>query len=266
MNKPNISISLVKSLDKVDLGTECGFKFKSVYIDKCYSPQTTDAQAMGHYLEYLLTGALPRNGEVPQPETTSKGQPTAQYSRLPNHVNTWKSIIDFYNLSKIETGVVLTTDYNCHTIKGILDVLCLKDEEPVIIDIKCTGKIDDKWDEYGWAELWKKPQLYAQAIFYKYLVFKCLGISNAPFYFALFSSTNSESRLIEVSIPFTMEQICKAVEGKAQYAIDMMKFYDISGYKPTTNFRECLTCGFKECINRLKVPTIETVEITNLTL
>ena len=72
---------------------------------------------------------------------------------------------------------------------GIADVIAVRDNQKVIIDIKSTGLIEDKWSPYGWhnESLPFNDNLLIQARHYKMLAFEEWGIEDIPFYFFVFS-------------------------------------------------------------------------------
>ncbi len=65
-----ISQSLLKALLSYKNGDECGLIFKAKYIDSRFELfPPSDAMNLGAWFEYLATGAIPKNGAVPQPKT-----------------------------------------------------------------------------------------------------------------------------------------------------------------------------------------------------
>ena len=124
----------------------CGLFFKARYIDKIpFKDEPSAAMKEGIYFEYLCTGSLPRNGIVPEPEKTLKGQLTTAYQRVYDAAQLFKKIIAHYKIKIIKVGYVISTD----TMTGIIDIWEEWNGKECIIDMKYSGLIDDKWDELG---------------------------------------------------------------------------------------------------------------------
>lgn len=63
-----ISQSLMKAVREYLDGGECGILIREKYIKGRLFDDATKAMKLGTYFEYVLTGALPKGGKVPQPE------------------------------------------------------------------------------------------------------------------------------------------------------------------------------------------------------
>ena len=101
-------------------------------------------------------------------------------------------IMKSYNLEIEKTGFAFTNP----KYSGIADIIALdnnvksKDvnKKRVIIDLKTSGLINDKWSPYGWANesIEEKWDLLIQAVHYKMLAKYEWGIEDIPFYFMVF--------------------------------------------------------------------------------
>ena len=182
-NFPKISQSLIKKYVDYLGEKECGLFFKARYIDKDPEANTppSDAMKAGIYFEYLCTGGLPRSGEVPLPEMTAKGKLTAPYERAQQSAEVFKRIMAHYKIKVLKVGLYVEAD----GINGILDILAEWNGETVVIDLKYSGLIDDKWNELGWQteSLHMKDSIMIQGVHYKLLIEKSLKIQDIPFYF-----------------------------------------------------------------------------------
>lgn len=63
----NISQSLIKDMHKYLNENYCGNLMKYKHVDKKFLP-STGVLKLGHYFEYVATGQLPKDGQIPIPE------------------------------------------------------------------------------------------------------------------------------------------------------------------------------------------------------
>jgi len=267
MNKPNISVSLIKSMRNIDLSETCPARVKAIQIDKIYDPkdhEPQDAMKLGQYFEYLLTGATLRDGTIPQAEMTKAGKMAAAYENVQCHKATWEDIVKGNKYIALQTSVLLEANYKGYNLKGIADVVCLQGDKPVIIDIKSTGFIDNKWEEYGWVNIENKPAIYSQAVFYMYLYHRIHGVL-PDFYFAVFSTGKTgDAKLLKMNIPYEIEQLYKDVESSVDYAISLIEYQEAIGWPSSENFNHCIKCGWDACTLRLRSPKAKSIELINL--
>ena len=202
---PKISQSLIKAYQNYNTGEECGLFFKARYIDKdpeAFVPMT-DVMRLGVYFEYLATGALPRDGVVPEPDKVYKGKAnekmSADYERANQSAERFKKIIEKYGITIKQIGMLLD-DGECN---GIIDIYADWHGRDVFIDLKYTSLIDDKWSELGWNidSLNEKNKLMVQGVHYKMLAKNVLNIDDIPFYYFVFSSKDPDNiRIIEQAV------------------------------------------------------------------
>ena len=279
---PNVSQSLIKSLYDYSEGKLCGLQFKGQYIDRIYFPPTP-VQKLGNYFEYLCTGALPRDGKVPEPERkkdkTEKiivkgrklksgrrakdkvikkvvpGQLTSPYLRMQVQAERFKKAIKVHGIKIIKTGLELKYQDK----KGIADILAHVDGEEAIIDIKSTGLIGDKWNEIGWDinALSEKDKIMIQPVFYKWLWRKLYG-RDIPFYFMVFSNTNEYDCLfLKVVID---EERFGQIEKAFEKAGKMLNKSIEEGFRAYPDVKECAECPLKSnCKSFTDIPLLQTV-------
>lgn len=263
-----ISQSLMKSLTdyhnvanpNIDVSASsyhhCGIYFKAKYIDKLdLKEEPSAAMKEGIYFEYLCTGALPRDGQVPEPEKTLKGQLTTAYARAEQASKLFKSIIAHYKIKILKTGFSLSTEH----MTGIIDIWGEWDNKLCIIDLKYSGLIDDKWNELGWNNdsLMHKHSLMIQGVHYKILVKDNFNI-DAPFYYFIFNSKDATDMKIleEVVDPDKFEKHKEAVMD----AKKLISHYENVGFKAFPDYRHCKNCPlFSSCSYRHEFPAITTI-------
>lgn len=244
-------IVLSQSMMK-DYAKMCGLLFKGKYVDKNVRDEPSEAMKEGIYFEYLCTGQMPKSGVVPQPERTNKGELTAAYKRIVEAVGLFKKIIKFYNIKILEVGLRIEND----SMSGVLDILAEWDGRVVIIDLKYSGLIDDKWSDMGWADfaLHEKDQLMKQPVHYKILVNDELNVEDVPFYFFVFNSkdpTDMKIFLIEVDPDryfFHQVEMDKVREGIEKSMI--------AGWKAKPDYRICKDCPLSDtCKEKEEMPS-----------
>jgi hypothetical protein len=227
----------------------CGLYFKAQYIDKVVESKPSAAMKEGIYFEYLCTGALPRNGEIPQAEYTKGGLTTA-YQRAKDASEFFKSIITYYGIKILKTGYVVST--------GIIDIWAhggRMHSGECIIDLKYSGLIDDKWNELGWdtESLTMKDSLMIQGVHYKMLIKKALGLDVPFFYFIFNSKDPTDMKIIREEVDedkfFFHEQAVNNVKNMLMQDIER-------GFKAFPDYRQCKDCPvFATCPERIEFPT-----------
>jgi len=274
VSKIKITQSLLKSLYDYKNGHECGLVFEKKFIEgrfDLFSP--SDVQNIGTWFEYETTKVIPKNGKIPQPEKTQKGELTAPYKKMQTHINHFKMFMSVYGIKILEAGIDIEVD----DMKGTFDLICLAEKDiydennalrvkagqKFIIDIKTTGLLDDKWNEYGWnlETLHKKHRIILQPIHYIFLSELKFG-ERYPFIFLLFSNTNeNDYRAIffDVSnedIQYHKEFIIKSVK--------WLEYYMKKGFEARPDVIRCSNCPLKVgCKHFAAVPKIQYFLLTN---
>lgn len=241
---------------------ECGLFFKAKYIDKDPKAQLepTDAMKVGIYFEYLCTGALPKDGKIPEPDMVYKGKPNeklaAPYERATQSAQLFKQIIEHYNIKIKEIGYYLADD----EINGVIDIYAEWDGQGVFIDLKYSGLIDDKWNEMGWAEesLHMKDSIMIQGVHYKLLAKRILNIEDIPFYYFVFSSADVNNvKIIRQEVDESKMQshivAINNILGKIKNELNY-------GFKAYPSMQKCSTCPLNDtCPSKVDYPLITEV-------
>jgi hypothetical protein len=270
----NISQSLLKSLLDYRNGKECGLIFKAKYIDGRYDLfPPSDAQNVGAWFEYMATGSIPKNGIVPKAEYMKRGKDengnpelTADYRLMREHIDNFKKNMESYSLDIITAGEDIKVLYPNSLeeygeevyLTGTLDVrarankdifakyqdtivkVASKDEE-VIIDIKTTGLLDDKWNDFGWEinNLSNKIKLVTQPVHYKFIEYLKTD-KDVPFIFMLFNSKNTkDARIIDFKIDTSSYEEHKAF---IESGIENMLYLRKYGFKALPSLEKCSKC------------------------
>ena len=262
---PKLSQSLVKALYKYKMQEECGLRIKASYIDKINFP-STDAQELGNYFEFKATGQLPRDGHTPKAVLLKNGNPSIDYARMDEQVSNFHKVMKRMNFSVEHTGY----EFNNPKYSGIADIIALdknvkskvKENQRIIIDLKTTSLINDKWSSYGWADesIEEKWDILIQAIHYKMLAKWEWGIENIPFYFMVFSTRNEwEYKLFKVNVDeLTMQQHYNNLQSVKLFFDETLK----AGFKAYPKYNVCKDCPLSiTCSEFTDIPSVQEVYI-----
>lgn len=262
---PKISQSLIKALYKYKLGEECGLRIQASYIEGVNFP-SSEAQQLGNYFEYTATGQLPRDNKIPEPKILKSGAFATDYERINKQVENFKNVMQYLNFSIEQTGF----KFNHKLYDGTLDILAhdnninSKDvnKKRIIIDLKSTSLINDKWSEFGWSNesIEEKDSLMIQAIHYKLLALYEWGIEDIPFYFFVFSTKNDwEYKLFKINVDeTTMSQHIVNLKSVKTYLDSILK----EGFKANPKYETCKNCELAiTCSKYQAFPTIQEISI-----
>jgi hypothetical protein len=273
MDKIYINQSLVKDLIKYQNDEICGLVLTNKWVLKQFG-SGTKSNNLGHYFEYLCTGALAKGEtEPPKPEYTKKGELTSEFQSAKEQAVFFHDLIRKLNISLISAGDKVLADDKWI---GTLDILAeWKDfekfsgiqydftnnpERKVIIDLKYSGLLDDKWSEFGWNTdtLAKKKGTMLQAKHYKFLFWKKYGY-NPPFLFFVFDTKEyGKVKIIHVDIEdWELEQ-------HEQFLEKAKKYFDYQlekGFQPKPKYEFCMKCKYsKFCQFKIETPSIITIK------
>ena len=266
IKKVKVSQSLLKSLYNFKIGEECGLKIFEQYINgvEMYKSEAMD---IGNWFEWKCTNQLPRNGVEPSPTLLKNGDLPIQYKRMQSQVDNYHRIMKTYEIEVLETGYV----FKHPKYSGIADIIAEWDGEKCIIDLKTSGRIDDKWSEFGWSEeKFENPDnplaqyLTIQAVQYKVLAKEEWGIDDIPFYFFVFSTTDEISvKIYKVEVdPDRLETHKKQLDIAYKYFNE--QFVNKSKEELAfPNLKRCHECPLKpNCKYQIDVPLVKTIQVS----
>lgn len=284
MKKPNLSQSLLKDYQEYwnHKTLSCGYyifkrHFQRLPVEQSY------VQRLGDYFEYLCTGYTRPDSQPPQPEYVFKGTPrekmAADYERATQSAEAFKNMIKKYGIEILKTGEHLRHESDFGTLSGILDIRAIWEGKEVIIDLKYSGLIDDKFSPYGWAieSLVDRPSLTIQALHYKYMIRQIEAKENIDFYYFVFSTKDSQkSKIIRINAEesalyrheLDVKKIARFVEhhyeNADKYASDIEIDYssNVTELVARPSLSKCLDCPyFATCDKRAEVPIIEEIQL-----
>ncbi len=271
-NKIYINQSLVKDLIKYQNDELCGLVFHNKWILQQFGGGSK-ANDLGHYFEYLCTGALAKGeSEAPIPETTKSGELTADFKTAKKQAEYFHSLLPKYGLKLLDAGNKIIAD---DTWIGTLDIEAKWDaifenenlnfdtnnkDHIVIIDLKYSGLLNDKWNEFGWHDetLGRKQGTMLQAKHYKFLYWKKYGF-NPPFFFFVFDSKQvGKAKIINVEIDTYELELHEEFLQKAK------RYFEInleSGFQPKPSYDLCISCKYQHlCSFKIDKPKIISVK------
>jgi len=237
----------------------CGKLFKARYIDKSIEFVPSEAMKLGIYFEYLCTGAIPKNGIPPEPvKNTKTGTLSTAYQTVTESAMFFKKILAKYKIKLLKVNYYLSDDDK----SGILDILAEWNKKKVIIDLKYSGFIDNKWDELGWDTdtLHNKHNLMIQGVHYKVLAKDILGIDDIPFYYFIFNSANpTDAKIILQRVdPDEVLRHRQQIKDVKDQIIKLL--HNPNGFKALPEYKSCQACPlYISCEERQEVP--EVVEV-----
>lgn len=272
MDKILINQSLVKDLVKYQNGNLCGLQFTNKWILQQFG-EGSKSNKLGHYFEYLCTGALAK-GETnpPEAEYTKKGELTSEFKLAKEQSVFFHQLIRKYGIKLVSAGDKVIADDKWI---GTLDILAQWETLPnyvdvewgennpnkyVIIDLKFSGYLEEKWSEFGWHSdyLAKKQGTMLQAKHYKFLFWKKYGF-NPPFLFFVFDNKNIGTvKVINVDIEdWQLEQHGEFLEKAKRY----FEYQLEKGFEPKPKYEHCIKCKFSTwCQFKIDTPIVITIK------
>ena len=263
---------MIKDLTRYQKGELCGLIFQNKWILQQFG-NGTKSNNLGHYFEYLCTGALAKGEkEPPKAEYTKKGELASDYEVARKQSEYFHSLKNKYGFSIVTAGEkviadkqwVGTLDIKASWSKVFDEFSHLKSSKNpnhhVVIDLKYSGLLEDKWNPLGWhtETLSRKEGTMLQAKHYKFLFWKEYGF-NPPFFFFVFDSKEvGTAKLIYIDIDeYDLIQYEQFLLKAKAY---LMKVLD-EGLKPIPKYSSCIKCAYNQwCVFKQEVPPIITIK------
>lgn len=262
-----ITQSFLKSFQDYESGEECGNIIKHQFVDEKLIERDSDAMAEGCYFEYKLTGALPKDGKVPEAKQTKTGF-AMEYMRAAHNAEVVKKLLfELWGLKLIKVGKKITKGKH----EGTIDIL-VEATKPMngwmigdkfVIDIKYSGLLYDKWEKHGW--MWSNIQKSyhgTQAKQYSY-------ITGLPFYFLVVGNKNllkdgvwqpTDIKLFSVPID---EHMMQTHVDHSVHLFEKFQLLGADGLEARPSYSKCNKCPLREtCDDRHDWPHPVVVDLT----
>jgi hypothetical protein len=210
--------------------------------------------------------------EAPIPETTKSGELTADFKTAKKQAEYFHSLLPKYGIKLLDAGNKIIAD---DTWIGTLDIEAKWDaifenenlnfdtnnkDHIVIIDLKYSGLLNDKGNEFGWHDetLGRKQGTMLQAKHYKFLYWKKYGF-NPPFFFFVFDSKQvGKAKIINVEIDtYELELHEEFLQKAKRYFETNLE----SGFQPKPSYDLCISCKYQHlCSFKIDKPKIISVK------
>lgn len=256
-----VSQSMIKDVRKYVNKELCGLVLKAKYIDKDFPEDGDDSpdKKLGRYFEYLLSGSTGRSDTPPRAEYTKTALKAYEKDPLRNRLKV-EHMLEPYQLAHrnaervkqyFKIMKIKILEVNVRFTKGgkvgTIDIIAMYKGRRVVIDVKYSGLIHDKWNEMGW--VWTDEQ----AKFHGTQALQYHDLTGIPFYFLVVSSKNDEDiKFIEVEFDdFHREQHEVTVDDTRK----KMDFFIEFGFHPRPELVRCARCAIREkCSFKMEAP------------
>lgn len=262
-----ISQSFLSDMIEYIAGDSCGHLMRAKWIDGKLLELDSKAAKLGSYFEFVLTGALPKNGIEPKPEMMVSGKDMlAPYRLVHTNVDRVRQYFSLMGLKILKAGVKLTRG----KFEGTIDLLVecqkkvifrdgfkWKKGDKLVLDIKYSGLIEDRWNKFGWA-LMGQPGSNIQKDYHGVQGKHYHMITGLPFYFLVVSSTNdTDIKLFRLEFG---EGVIERHIMEANNLEEKLRLYNDIGWEPRPDISKCAECPLREgCHDRSTYPQIENV-------
>ncbi len=262
-----ISQSFLKDFIKYRRGEECGNLLHYKWVEGKLTP-SSNAMKLGIYFEFLISGALPKDGIVPMP-VYQESRPTklyAEWQRVVENADRVKKLLDQKGIKIVHAGVTMekdgytgTIDLICEAQKDIIfdDGSIIRKGELFVIDLKYSGMLGDhgRWHEMGW------DFTEAQKEYHKWQALTYNHVSGLPFYYLVCSSSNTED-LAFFRMDFS-EQTKKTFLLESKHLREEFEILrDTDGFEPRPSYSKCQKCFLKPtCKDKHEFPQPKKIEL-----
>lgn len=206
-----LSQSLIRAIEQE---TMCPRFYKEYHWLQIHQFPTTQAQAIGQYFEWLAINNKPRGGKVIVPDTTGRGQKSADTIRIEKQAARVVTLFERYDMHVVypegqdAPGVTLqmpVPDYPDIIFEGSFDMIAESHKEPDILtitDLKATKALHSRFSikgKAGWGDFFNMDHL--QAFSYLWLARTRWPNRYWRFRYAVFSyDVGSDYQLFEVEM------------------------------------------------------------------
>lgn len=268
-----ISQSTIKAVRDYLKKKLCGVVLEAKYIFNTFPEDGDDSAAkkLGRYFEFILSGSLGRGHTIPEPEYKKTFLDKIKRSPVPELAKKNAKLSDMtkpYQLAhknaarvkayfvrmKIEILRVNVTfeDPDKEGIKGTIDIIARYNGRIIVIDVKYSGLIHDKWNELGWQ--WTP----AQRKFHGTQAVQYHKLTGYDFFFLVVSSENEFDILFDEIFIGTLD--------KEQHTDEVIltrktiSFIKDFGAVPYPELVRCSKCAIREgCAFKITEPQARSI-------
>jgi hypothetical protein len=209
----------------------------------------TPSMSLGNYFEYLVSGSTGLKSEPPKPVLLKNGELSAPYRTCVSQAERLKNLMKDMNIEILEVNKYVEVG----DLAGHIDMIANVNGEKSIIDLKYSGNMDDKWNQFGWQWSDKQTDYHStQALHYSLLL-------NLPFYFLVTEA--QEDGAIELFKIELSEQSMINYKNNLNNVRDFVKLSDWGALEARPEFNRCSKCFALDCPFRHTSLTIKTINI-----
>jgi hypothetical protein len=282
-----ITQSFIKDMRSYLEGSLCGNIIRERWVNNRLlddPDKEPGSMELGTYFEFVLTGAVPKNGKVPLPvymkSKVKKGtvglgidDMYTDYRNAHKAAVLTKEYITSFGLKIVKAGVKMERNGYEGTIDIICEVVELKEGftwnigDEIIIDTKYSGLVEDgfkNWkNKHGWN--WSPIQAKnhgTQAKHYHY-------ISVLPFFFLVVQALKEEWKNLPIvkffSIPFDDKMIADHVSEGDELFLTFKAYASTVGFTPRPSLSVCTKCPlFSECTDKHTYPRPQVIDLNGI--
>lgn len=274
----HITQSFMKDMRNYLEGNLCGNIMRERWQNGRLVDTTGDSAELGCYFEYYLTlkltgtGTLPKDGKIPERKMTKSGV-SEPYARAERNADT---VIEYLRKMKIKViwaGKKLTAG----KYEGTIDLLCEFEEDITfhggstwkkgcrfIIDLKYSGMIDNKWDQWGWAGL-LVDGAHIQKEFHKIQTRQYTFVTKSQypfFYFVVDSSPKGEGNVLFVFMPVDEMDVEMHIN-EGNFLLERFRYLaETESLEPRPDISVCKSCPLNaECKDKHDFPHLKTIAL-----
>lgn len=272
----NITKSFLLDFIKYKRGDECGNLMVHKWVNGNLLPGS-DAMKLGTYYEYLISGAVPKDGIIPKPvmQASNKNKMYAEYQRAwDNAADTKHLLFEVMGFKLIEAGkthvkegFAATPDLILQATKTITfsevmpgyfeaaKEVQIKKGTKVYFDLKYSGLLYNEWEEMGW--MFKDKQ----KAYHKWQARQYHYVTGLPFFYLVRSPANTED--IELfRMDLTKEDILDHIRESKAYLHEFELIRDTQGFEARPSYSKCLKCPIKDsCKDKHIFPHSKRIEL-----
>lgn len=247
-------------------GKTCGYYFRYKWIDRIeVDEEKTGVQLFGYRFEYLVTNELPYRVTEPPSEllTAAGNRSKADNAKVEAQAELCIKALKREGFEIVETSPIMEHVYGSYRLKQVNDIYAIKDGVNCFIDLKTSGLLYNKWEDFGWdvERLHLKTNLLIQPAVAKLLAQDCMHVEDIPFYFYIGSNTNNEDAEI-FEIVFDKKRFAGFLDIIEDVGTSIFFEQDL-GFTPRPSYKECRSCKYnKICKLAIDTPKIKKIIIS----
>lgn len=247
-------------------GDTCGLLFNDMYYDKTgVKIKETEKMLAGKLFEYLAAGIVGRDGEIPQALLTPTGKFSTKNTGIQEQAERFRKTVEQHKMDMFDVSVTLETDMGNYVLKSITDVCFEKDGLKGLIELKYSGLLGNKWEEYGWeaSTLNKRRVHLIQAACNIISARELWGQEHVPYYFYVASATNSEDAAL-FEVVFDERALAEYTDMIENAYLGIIVEAEL-GFRAYPDYKRCADCPLAEsCFHKSLVPGVTKIVVPPL--